>query len=417
MPHRSSTRCVRTLALCAWAALVPASAALADGGAELIAAAETASCTVVGRIEDRAQLDQHGFAAWLVVERVLAGDCGGAPRLRLGWEELARARPPRFDEGDRIAGALEPIPGHSLWRTRFADDLQRGPVFAPAAEGKAWVKNPNQETADQLRAWLVSTGAGDEDARRIALAQLVKVAPDALGAGAVERLAQLAGERDTLPADAANTLAAIVADEARPRGLRLQVVAAAGRGKWSGLRPAVAAATEPGSDIIAAALAALAGMDGGLPQDRVARLVQDSDPAVRAVGVTNAIAPEILDTLPALVSSDPAAPVRAAAAATLVRRRGLAAFDAVRPAFADPAPEVPVALAEAFAEVGETAVAPLENLFLNGSFAEARGAALALHGLGTPGRDCLARLAREASDERRRHLAEIAVGKLETHTH
>lgn len=417
MPRRSSTRCARTLALCAWAALVPASPALANGGAAFLAAAEQAACSVVGRIEERTRLDRHGYAAWLVVERVLAGDCGGAPRLRLGWEELARARPPRFDDGNRIAVALEPIPGQSLWRTRFADDLQRGPVFTPAAGGNAWWANPSPETVEQLGSWLASTRATDPDAQLAALAQLAKVASEPLGAGAVERLAQLAGGGDALPAGAAATLAAIVTDPSRPRGLRLQIIAAAGRGKWSGLRPAVAGATEPGSDSIAAALAALAGMDGGLPQDRVAQLVQDGDPAVRVVGVANAVAPEILDTLPALVRSDPAAPVRAAAAATLVRRRGLVAFDAVRPAFADPAPEVAVALAEAFAGLGESAVAPLENVFVTGSFAEARGATLALHGLGGPGRDCLARLARDASDERRRHLAEIAVGKLETHAH
>lgn len=410
----AGTRKLARLALlaCIGAAAVPAQAVA--GGEALLAAAAGATCTAVGRIEAREQLDAHGFAAWLTVERVLAGDCGAAPRLRLGWEELARGRAPRFADGDRVVAALEPIPGHTLWRSRFAADLARGPVYTPAARGDAWERDPDAATVDLLGAFVA---AGADDARRIALAHLARTAPSGLALAAVARLDADGGGAAPLPAEAATALAACLADAGRPPEVRRRVLAAAGRARWANLRDAVAAAGAAGSDVAAPAIAALADIDGMLPDERVATLLASTDAGLRAVGARYAQSEAALDALAPLALADPAAEVRAAAAATLVRHRGVAAFAAIRPAFGDAAPEVPVALAAAIAPLGASAVAPLEELFLGGSFAEARGAALALHGLGAPGRECLARLAREAGDERRRHLAEIAVGRLETHTH
>lgn len=384
------------------------------GGEALLDAAAGATCTAVGRIEARAQLDQHGYAAWLAVERVLAGDCGSTERLRLGWEELARGRAPRFADGDRIVAALEPIPGHTLWRTRFAADLAHGPVYTPAARGTAWQGAPDAATTDLLAAFLA---AGDDAARRIALARLARTAPPGLALAAVARLDAEGSGAAPLPDAASAALAACLADADRPRDVRAGILAAAGRGRWAALRRAVEAAAAAGSDVAAPAVAALADIDGMLADDRVAALLASTDAALRAVGARYAQSDAALDALPPLALTDPAAAVRAAAAATLVQRRGVAAFAVIRPAFGDPAAEVPVALAAAIAPLGESAVAPLEELFVGGTFAEARGAALALHGLGAPGRECLARLAREADDERRRHLAEIAVGRLETHRH
>ncbi len=425
----SSRRCrkrwrrgtVAGLALCLG---LPAAvyAATASGDAvALIESAETAPCVAIGSVSGVRRLDRHGYAAMFAVEQALGGTCSRDSRLQLGWEELATGRASRFADGDRLLVALDTIPRLSLWYERFAAELKRGPVFTPAANGDAFLvlssTSDSRETAEGVRDYRRNHEAGDDAAQLAALTRIVGATEPRLALAAVARLEAIAGTRHDLPTSVSESLGAIVRDPTRSPALRAALLGVIERSRWAALREPVAAIAVPETDVFAASLRALAALDGGLPQDRVVRLFEHSDPAVRAVAAENAQDADRLDRLPSLLRDDPSARVRSAAAGALVRRRGLDAFASVRPAFADPAPEVRVALADAFAAVGAAAVASLEELFREGTFEEARGAALALDHIGAAGRAALERMAHTAVDERKRNLAAIALGRLDSHTH
>ena len=104
-PYRPLSRSARDTTLrvalglvLAWALPATGSSAVgiaAPGGEPLLAAAESAVVTALGRVEQPTQIDRHGWAAWLRVEDVLAGAVGEQSRIRIAWEELSRGRPVR----------------------------------------------------------------------------------------------------------------------------------------------------------------------------------------------------------------------------------------------------------------------------------------------------------------------------------
>jgi len=400
------------------AAIATSAVALREPLPDVIAAAETAACTAVGRIEEAAAVDLHGHAAWLVVEQVVSGKAEASERIRIGWEELARGRAPRFENGDRVLVALDRLPKASLWYQRFAADLRRGRVLAVAAEGTAYLHDPDAQSVALLQAYLAQPTTENSEPRLIAIAEIATAPAVRLAVAALDRLAALLSAEAPLPQVVSATLAKVLADAAGPVPVRARIAELAGERRWASLRASLEVAAVPGDASEVQAIAALAAIDGGMPQDRVATLLQRDEAEVRAVAVAHITAPELLTDLPRRLREDPAAAVRAAAATTLVQRQGLAAFAAVRPALADSAPEVRIALAAALGALGDPVIAPLEQIFTSGTFEEARGDVLALEHVGLAGRAAIRRLAAaSAADERRRNLAEIALGHLDTHDH
>lgn len=387
------------------------------GATILLDAAETATAAVVGQIEQAAAIDLHGWAAWLIVERTLRGDVAPGDRLRIGWEELARGRAPRFADGDRVLVALGPLPPASLWYARFAENLRQGRVFAVAAEGQAYRHDPADRTVGLLGAYLAALADGSESQRHAALADLAGAPDAALANAAIERLGDLHRTGEALANEVATKLEALLRDEAQLASVRARLAEMAGTMRWQALRPALDAAAVEGGAIEAAAIGAVAAFDGGLSAERVAALWQREDPALRALAVAHATDPERVAALPGVLRDDPAPSVRAAAAEAVLLRDGAEGLAAVRPALADPAPEVRDRTATALAALGDAVVAPLEEILRDGSFPEASAAVLALHRVGDAGRAAIQRLAVDAPDERLRDLAKLALGQLETHSH
>ena len=105
---------------------------------------------LVGVTRDPGQIDTHGYAARFEVERVLSGGFTPGAQLRIGWEEMSPSRRPRFIDGGRVLLALEPLPGYSLWRSRFPG----GKAHAVAQRGEAFLRDPDAPTLLRLSQYL-----------------------------------------------------------------------------------------------------------------------------------------------------------------------------------------------------------------------------------------------------------------------
>jgi hypothetical protein len=359
-------------------------------------------------------VDLHGFTADLAVERTLAGppEPGGA-RLRIAWEELARARPPRFADGQRIAVALDPLPGASLWRSRFP----KGDVWVVAAAGEAFLRDPDAPTLAALERYLAlpldarSAGPGIEG-----LASLAARAPASLALAAVERLAGLSGLARELGEPAQRTLSGIIEDPSRPVEVRRAVVTLVGRRNLVTLRDTVDRAAAAGSPTEAEAVSAQAEMDGGLSSERGSALLARANPAVRALVVRRLRDPAAARTAAKRLLSDPAPEVRAAAVQRWIDLARLEGFDAAAPLLNDPAPPVRAAAAEALGRLGAPAVPRLQALAQSQAGPEALGALLALSQAGAEGHAALQELSTSHPDEQTRRTAGfLATGKLPGH--
>ena len=84
--------------LLALAAATASAGTPATGGVRLLEAMESAGRVVVGRVDGVERLDTHGYAATLTIETVVGASSGRVDTtlpLRIAWEELSSARPPR----------------------------------------------------------------------------------------------------------------------------------------------------------------------------------------------------------------------------------------------------------------------------------------------------------------------------------
>jgi hypothetical protein len=386
------------------------------GGEKLLPAAETAAAVVVGRMEDIEQIDSHGYAAQLNVERSLLAS-PPASRLRVAWEELAKSRKPRFEAGDGVLIAVSQLPNASLWDQRFPGARADGSVLAVAANGDAYMHSPDGETIGLLEGYLrLAADQRDKVAGVELLAQIAASAAPGVASSAVQRLNAVAG-LENIPPDSLRTLGAALDDERRPQALRLAIIDLIGTKKLGALRPQVDALSERASPLQAPALAAIAVLEGGLSAQRAAELLSSSDPAVRAIAVRFATGAEVEQHLATLVKYDPAAEVRGAAAAALIQRRGIYAFDDVVPALADADASARLAAIEAVGKLGADVVPALSALTRDGSLEEATGAVLTLDRCGPSGKAALIAIAADHPDERVRRLAMLALGKLGGHEH
>jgi hypothetical protein len=380
----------------------------APGGEPLLAAAETATATVLGTIEEPGQVDLHGWAAQLRIERVLVGDLAPESAVRIAWEELSRGRPARFREGDRILVALDPLPGASLWSQRFPDR----DALAVATRGAAFQRAPDPASVETLAAFLaLPLEQRPEEPGVEALAELVWRAQPPLARAALARLGQLPALDSKISPRARESLTNAIAAPGRPEEPRAGVLRLIGERKLRGLRPAVELRAREGSPLRAEALAALAALDGGLPSGQVARLLESGDPGVRAVAVRNAPGTPSEPRLARLLREDPAPQVRAAAVEVLLAARGEAAVGSASAALFDGDAGVREAAVLHLASLGEAAVPTLESLVERRTVEDAKAPLAALALTGSPGRAALERIAALHPDEQVRALARAMMGR------
>jgi len=380
----------------------------APGGEPLLAAAETATATALGTVLEPGQVDLHGWAARLRVERVLAGDLVPESAVRIAWEELSRGRPARFRDGDRILVALDPLPGASLWSQRFP---QRD-ALAVGAEGDAFLRAPDAASVETLAAFLALPAEQRSRTPGVeALTGLVSSAQPPLARAALARLAQVPGLDSKISYAARQQLARAAADAGRPAELRQGVLRLIGDRLLRSLRPAAELQAQKGSPLRGDALAALSALDGGLPAGRVARLLESEDPAVRAVAVRNTPGTPSERRLARLLREDPDPQVRAAAVETLLAAQGEAAVGSASPALFDGDAGVREAAVLGLASLGAAAVPTLENLVERRTVEEAKAPLAALALAGRPGREALERIATSHPDDQVRALARAMLGR------
>jgi hypothetical protein len=376
-------------------------------GSALVPAVEAARATVAGRVADVTHLDRAGYAATLQVDRVLAGAVQPGESLRIGWEELFPARPPRFADGQRIVVALDDLPQASLWRQRFPDG---GRVFAVAARGDAWLVDPTPADLDLLAAYAQLGARPPSGARAGALSRLAAGATPVLAEAAVARLASLPDAHAALDAAAAERLMHAAADAQKPLPLRRAIIALAGHARLSAATGALEALARRGGALEADALAALGEIRGALPSTEVEALLDRTDPALRAVGARFATGALAERRLPSLARQDPAPLVRAAAAEALAGTHTLWGVDGAIPALADSDPLVRSTAARALGALGAPVVATLETVARTRPDA-ARGAITALTLAGPTGVAAVRRMTTDLPDASLRDFARLALGQ------
>lgn len=371
-------------------------------------ATEAGPQLVVGVVMDPRPLDDHGWAARLQVEQALAGPATPGQSLPIGWEELARSRPPRFAAGGRILVALAPLPPSSLWHQRFP----AGDALAVAGDGQAFLREPDAATISLVARWS-KIGASEREgpAGVAALAALWSGAAPAVAEGALERLAQIPGLDGKLYGEAADTLASGLANTARPLPLREGIVRLAGARRLGALQPTLERLARRGDPLEAPAVDALGAIAGGLPADRVRSLLSRPEASLRVVGARWARGPQ-LDGVSLMVKGDLSPEVRAASVVALFDQQGMAAFDVAAQGLFDPDPAVRAVTAKRIGEVGSTAVPGLVALVEARGMPDAAAPIAALGLTGSAGRSALQQIATTHADRRVRDAARMALGKL-----
>jgi len=354
----------------------------AAGGQGLLQAAVDAPLVVVGVVRAPERLDERSWRAQIELEAVLAGEAEPGSVRTLAWEELARDRPRRFDEGTRILAALGPLPGWSIWRERLRDvdaDAE-GQVLGVARRGRAFLRDPDPATLDLLAGFLALAPEDRTEAPGIrALAALAAGAHPALAEDALDALARAPALSELLGEPARGDLARLLADPDRPRALQRQALALVGQRRLEALRPVLRSLQKASAPLAPEALAAEARLDGDLAAERVATLMEREEPGVRAVAVRFAPVSLEPDPAAAALAADPAPSVRAAAAEALGARRGVGAYDPLLDALGDPEEAVRAAAARALGALGAPVVPRLAEVALEQDDpVVARGAILAL---------------------------------------
>ncbi|MGH0038493.1 MAG: HEAT repeat domain-containing protein [Myxococcota bacterium] len=384
----------------------------ARGGHALLAGAERAAMTVEGIVREPTRLDDVARRAQLEVVSVLHGPASPGDRLSIAWEERFADRPPRFGEGARVLVALEPLPGWSIWRER----LGRSKALGIALRGEAFLADPDPGSIESLGAYL-GLGPTEREGTAGHLA-LIGVATRAASPVARSALAQLDRRPDlaqTLDAAGVSALGRLIASPGLPARRRSLAVSLAGHHGMVKLLPVLVDASQPGSPIASAALDARGRISGGFSALEVRRLLERSEPEVRAMALRHA-APDIQpDPALARAGSDPSPRVRAEAVSALGLRRGMEAYPTLVAALDDPAPVVRGAAASALGALGARAVPGLVERVRTADLDAAREPMIALARAGEPGRRALAGLAAGHADTEVRAFADFLLGRPGAH--
>jgi HEAT repeat protein len=388
----------------------------ATGSSAVVSALELAPYAVVVVFEEPRALDGEAYLAVARVEQTLMGRTH--ERVEVVWEERARSRPVRFAAGDRVLLALEPLPGHSIWRQRIPDAEQRARSLYVALEGGAFVRQPSTGALLELEHFLrLPPDLREKDVGVGYLAALAEGAELPLAVSALERLAAVPDLDGRLDAGAA---AGLVGALLRPDGdgeLRERALALVGQGPLRALRPTliVLAAREPLAP--ASVFDALGRIDGALPNEQALRLLGARDSADHRRAGARYASGDAVQRLPAVLRSDPAAPVRAAAAVRWLEVEGVRGADRVSPALRDSDPAVRNGTLMALAKLGPDAVPVLRAAIETAPPEVARSAVAALQVAGGPASVTLLRqLAESHPDEGVRMLAGAALGRGIGHT-
>ena len=424
-PSPSAVRATRVPRAVTAAAPIARQRSGAVGGVAILASAARAQAVVAGVVSDVASIDVHGWRGALRVDSVLLGHLRLGDTVTIGWEELSSERQVRFEEGQRVLLVLDPLPTQSLWRKRFPTRDAAHEVLVVASNGEAFLPRPDGPTLAILEHYLAMTpDARDGAPGALRLAELVRDAHPAVAREALAILEAAPARMDVLGADGAASLLAAARSSERETPLRSTALRLAGQHRLPGTRETALTLAEPGSPIRADAYRVLAGLPDGLPAERVASLLDDADPEVRAVGVELVRDETARDRVVALSRDDPSPVVRLAAARALLAgyarggdAAGSHAIADVIGMLDDPDAGVRTGVAESIGALGEPAVAPLDAAVDGDSERAALAAILGLARTGPKGAALLALIAESHENKSVRAFARLALGEAPGHAH
>lgn len=384
----------------------------AAGGVRLLFALERGPGAAVLVFDAPRSLDGEAYVAQATVERSFYSRAAGE-RVAIAWEERARERPVRFSAGDRVLLALEPLPGHSLWRQRFPDAEQRARTLYVAEEGDAFLRSPSPGGLLLLEHYLallpelreVNAGVGY-------LVKLAERAEPPLAVAAVERLAairELDPEID--PSSAQRLVAALLRPDA-PDALRDGLLALCASAPLRSLRPPLEALAARKPRAPALVFEALGRVAEGLPDALSLELLAARDSAAHRAAGARFARGAALERLPRVLRSDPEAAVRGAAAARWLAQKGVAGAPQAGPALHDSDRDVRMETLMALAALGPESVPTLRDALPAASPELAREIVGALAKAGGPeATQTLVELAETHPDDGVRLLARTALGR------
>jgi hypothetical protein len=377
----------------------------------VIAALEQAPHALVAVLEAPRALDDEAQLAVARVEQSLKGQTH--PRVEIVWEERARSRPVRFAAGDRVLLALEPLPGHSIWRQRVPDALQRARSLYVALDGEAFAREPSIGGVLELQHFL---RLPEEQRNRtpgvVRLAVLAEGAEPPLALAALERLAAVPNLDAQLDAAGQRSLVGALIRPDASDDQRERVLALIARGPLKSLRPQLAALAKRSPLAPAAVFEALGSLDGALPPADVDRLLAAKSSAPHRAAGARYASGAAARRLPALLKNDPAPSVRAAAVARWLKLEGIGGADQASPALRDSDLLVRNTALLSLARLGTDAVPVLRAAIETAPPEVARGAVAALTVAGgTASLTVLREVAESHPDEGVRMLARTALGE------
>lgn len=382
----------------------------AAGGTGLVMALEQSPYALVAVFEAPRALDGEAYVAMARVEQTLTGQTH--ERVEVVWEERARQRPVRFAAGDRVLLALEPLPGHSIWRQRIPDAEQRARSLYVAQEGAAFARAPSAGALLELEHYLRLPPDLRERATGVGyLAALAEGAEPPIAISALERLSAVSGLDVQLDyAASANLVRTLLRDD-EDGAVRERALALVGSGPLRALRPLliVLAAREPLAP--AAIFEALGRIDGALPSEQALRLLASGEAPERRAGARYASGAAV-QRLPTVLRSDPVAAVRGAAATRWLEVEGVGGADRASPALRDSDAQVRNDTVMALGRLGPDAVPVLRAAIETAPPDVARSAVAALTVAGGPAsKTALREIADTHPDEGVRMLAGAAIGR------
>ena len=384
----------------------------AAGGVHLIAALERGPGAAVRRAPAPRPLDGEAWLAEGTVERSFYGGATGE-RIAVAWEERARQRPVRFGAGDRVLLALEPLPGHSIWRQRIPDGEQRASTLTIAEQGDAFLRSPSLGGLLVLQHYLTLPPDMRETQTGVAyLVELAAAAEPPLALAAAERLTATSDLDPVIEASTANRFVAALLRPDATEELTAALLALVRKGPLRSLRPPLDALAQREALAPALVYEALGRIDDALPSPLSLRLLGAADsPPLRAAGARFATGAAV-ERLPRVLRSDPAPEVRKAAALRWLAQRGVAGSPELRPALMDSDRQVRMVVLLALAQEGPPAVPALQDVLPAASPEITREIVAALSAAGGPEATLVLReLAETHPDESVRQLAGVAIGR------
>jgi hypothetical protein len=384
----------------------------ARGGKDIFACLETGPVAVVGEIASLRDLDTHGRAAEVVVERVLTGNAERQTRLTIAWVEQALARPVRFGDGERVLVCLEPLPPQSVWLSRLPNPEQRVRTLHVAGEGDSFLLRPSLGGLTLIDHYLALSRADRSGPAGVDyLLQILEGAEPEMAAAALDRLEGISSLDDKLDAASAARLVKALIRKDAPLELETGIVTLIGQKRLLQTRLALerlAAQERPPVAVVTA----LAELDGDVQGDRALLLLAHSDRAYRLAAARYAAGAEAERRLQALSRSDPAPEVRAAAITRLLALQGDGAVDTALGTLDDPELKVRGAAARGLATLGPSVVPVLRHVVDTGDSQAAQAAVGALRWTESPEAHAeLVEIADRHPDPAVRTLAALAIGR------